>query len=127
MKNGFLLNLSMRYVGILGATINRFNCKNVKRTYIAMGHETNKDTLCTQIMACSAQNILPVRVTPKAASNRIVVQDGAVRAYVTTVPENGKATKDVVKLLSKALHIPKSRITLLRGATSRDKQFHIQD
>ena len=68
---------------------------------------------------------ISVRVMPKASRNRITVEDGNIRVYVTTVPEGGKATKEVAKLLAKALGVPKTRLTLLRGATSRDKVFRI--
>lgn len=57
---------------------------------------------------------------------RITHVDGEIRVYVTTVPEGGKATKDVIKLLARALGIPKSRLELLRGATSRDKVFGVK-
>ena len=67
-----------------------------------------------------------VRVTPKASRNAIVVEDGAIRAYVTVVPEGGKANAAVVKLLAKALGVAKSRLTLIRGETSRDKVFRIE-
>ncbi len=69
---------------------------------------------------------IAVRVTPKAAANRIVVEDGLIRVYVTTVPEGGKATAAVVKMLAKSLGVPKTRLTLVRGATSRDKVFRLQ-
>ncbi len=68
---------------------------------------------------------IAVRVTPKASRDRILVEDDAIRIYVTTVPEDGKANKAVVKLLSKALGVPKTRLDLIRGATSRDKVFRI--
>ena len=68
---------------------------------------------------------IEVRVTPKASRMRITYIDGEIRVYVTTVPEGGKATKEVIKLLAHALGIPKSRLQLLRGATSRDKVFGI--
>ncbi len=68
---------------------------------------------------------ISVRVTPKASRDRIVVEEESVRVYVTTVPEDGKANKAVVKLLSKALKVPKTRLELVRGATSRDKVFRI--
>ena len=68
---------------------------------------------------------IAVRVTPKASRDRILVDDDAIRVYVTTVPEDGKANKAVVKLLSKALGVPKTRLDLIRGATSRDKVFRI--
>lgn len=68
---------------------------------------------------------IKVRVTPKASRMRITYLEGEIRVYVTTVPEGGKATKDVVKMLAHALGIPKSRLKLLRGITSRDKVFGI--
>jgi uncharacterized protein YggU (UPF0235/DUF167 family) len=66
-----------------------------------------------------------VRVTPKASRNAVVVEEGAIRVYVTTVPEDGRATAAVVKLLAKSMGIAKTRLTLVRGATSRDKQFRL--
>lgn len=69
---------------------------------------------------------IQVRVTPKAAANRIAVDaDGLIRVYVTTVPEGGKATAAVVQLLAKAIGIPKSRLELVRGETSREKLFRV--
>ncbi|SDH42242.1 DUF167 domain-containing protein [Alloyangia pacifica] len=70
--------------------------------------------------------VLELRVTPKASRNEIREEEGQIRVYVTTVPENGKANEAVVKLLSKALGVPKSRLTLVRGATSRDKAFRVE-
>lgn len=69
---------------------------------------------------------IAVRATPKASRNRITHEGGMIRVYVTTVPEGGKATKEVVKLLAHALGVPKSQLKLLRGATSRDKVFGIK-
>lgn len=66
-----------------------------------------------------------MRVTPKASRDRITVEDDQIRVYVTTVPEDGKATAAVQKLLAKALGVAKTRLILLRGATSRDKVFRI--
>lgn len=69
---------------------------------------------------------LTVRVTPKAARNLVEERDGMLRVLVTTVPEDGKANKAVIKLLSQVLGIPKSRLELVQGATSRDKVFRIR-
>lgn len=68
---------------------------------------------------------IAVRVTPRASRNAVLVEDGAIRVYVTTVPEDGKATKAVVALLAKAMGVAKSRLVLLRGATARDKVFRL--
>ncbi len=72
--------------------------------------------------------IFTVRVTPRAARNKVMIDpDGRadLRVLVTTVPEGGKANAAVVKLLSRALGVPKSRIALVRGGSGRDKQFRV--
>ncbi len=66
-----------------------------------------------------------IRVTPKASRNVVELREGVVRVYVTAVPEDGKATAAAAKLLAKALGIPKTRLTLIRGAASRDKVFRV--
>ena len=69
--------------------------------------------------------MLAVRVTPRASRDRVVLEEGQIRIHVTCVPEDGKANKAVTALLAKALGVAKSRLTLLRGATSRDKLFRL--
>jgi uncharacterized protein YggU (UPF0235/DUF167 family) len=44
---------------------------------------------------------------------------------VTTVPEGGKANAAVLKLLAKALGVPKSRLAIVQGETGRDKVIEI--
>lgn len=68
---------------------------------------------------------LVLRVTPKAARNHLSEADGIVSVRVTTVPENGKANAAVIKLLARALDLPKSRLRLLRGQRGRDKIVEI--
>lgn len=73
-------------------------------------------------------NRIALRVTPKASRNAIVpgdAPDAPVRVYVTTVPEGGKANASVLKLLSKALGVPKSRLRVVQGETGRDKLVEI--
>ncbi len=72
--------------------------------------------------------IITVRVTPRASRNKVIADpDGRadLRVMVTTVPEGGKANAAVIKLLSRALGVPKSRIELVRGGSGRDKQFRV--
>ncbi len=73
-------------------------------------------------LAVSGREI-KVRVTPKASRNDVRLAAGILKISVTTVPEDGKATRAVIKLLARALGVAPSRLTLLRGATSRDKVF----
>lgn len=66
-----------------------------------------------------------VRVTPKASRNAVVAEGGTIRVYVTVVPEGGKANAAVTALLAKALGVAKTRLTLTRGTSSRDKLFRL--
>ena len=67
---------------------------------------------------------LAVRATPKARRNAIEPGD-PVRVWVTAPPDRGKANDAVRRLLAKALGIAPTRLTLTRGAASRDKQFQM--
>ncbi len=70
---------------------------------------------------------LAVRVTPKAARERI----GEVRAlpdgtpelcvYVTVAPEDGKANAAVLRLLAKHFGVAPSSLRVMRGAQGRNK------
>ena len=64
---------------------------------------------------------LRVRVTPGARTESIAIVDGAVQVKVRAKPQDGAANTAVEALVAKALGIPKSRCSVLRGATSREK------
>ncbi|MDR0726778.1 MAG: DUF167 domain-containing protein [Rickettsiales bacterium] len=69
-----------------------------------------------------------VRVIPKAKLNKITVgDDGNYKIHTTTAPEDGKANEAVIRLLADHLGLPRSKIKLVRGDTSRDKVFTTQD
>lgn len=70
---------------------------------------------------------IAVRVTPRASHNAVVIEGGAIRVYVTVVPEDGKANDAVRKLLAAELGVAKSRLVLVRGQTARDKVFRLED
>lgn len=66
---------------------------------------------------------ISIRVTPKAARTSLTREGDTLRATVTMVPENGKANAAVQALLAKAMGVAPSRLTLIRGQTSRCKTF----
>lgn len=69
---------------------------------------------------------IAVRVTPRAARDTLTrTDDGSLRAGVTAPPEDGRANAAVTRLLARALGVAPSRLTLLRGATARDKLFRL--
>jgi|TARA_B100000315_G_C14161124_1_gene400104 hypothetical protein len=65
---------------------------------------------------------LEIRVTPRAKRNSVELSSpGQLRVRVTVAPEDGKANAAVLKLLAKTLGVPKSRMSIIRGQTNRDK------
>ena len=73
-----------------------------------------------------------VKIVPKAQRNEIVGWDKdengmkELKLRVAAAPEKGQANKAVIELLSKHLKIGKSKVTLLKGETCRNKKFIIQ-
>lgn len=74
---------------------------------------------------------LTLKLTPKAKQTAItaiaddVEGDCYLKVSVTAVPENGKANRAVIKLLSNEWKIAKSHITIIRGQTSTRKTIEI--
>lgn len=69
---------------------------------------------------------LALRVTPRARTEGLEIADGRLLAKVRAKPEDGKATAAVLALVAAALGIAPSRVTLLRGATSREKLLRVE-
>ena len=70
---------------------------------------------------------LTVRVTPRAARDRIdgFDGDGVLRLRVTAPPAEEEANVAVVKLLARALGLPARDVILVSGATARRKVFEV--
>lgn len=67
-----------------------------------------------------------LRVTPRARREEITRDAGGIRVAVFAPPEDGRANAAVQALLAHALGVAKSRLVLVRGATSRDKLFRLE-
>jgi len=72
-----------------------------------------------------------LRVTPRGGRDDIdgveTLADGrsVVKVRVRAVAEGGEANRAVLELLAKALGVPKARLKILSGATSRLKQVAV--
>ena len=73
---------------------------------------------------------LAIRATPNARGDAIVLPGtGAapvLAVRTTATPEDGRANEAILALLATALDRPRSALTLLRGATARDKLVRIE-
>jgi uncharacterized protein len=72
-----------------------------------------------------------LRVTPRGGRDDIdgleTLADGrtVLKVRVRAIADGGEANRAVTELLAKALGVPKARVRLLSGATSRLKQIAI--
>jgi len=72
-----------------------------------------------------------LRVTPRGGRDDIdgiaTLSDGrsVLKVRVRAIADGGEANRAVTELLANSLHVPKARVRLLSGATSRLKQIAI--
>lgn len=52
--------------------------------------------------------------------------DEYIKGFVTTIPEKGKANKELIKLLSKKLHFAKSLFQIIQGETEHLKKIFVK-
>ena len=71
--------------------------------------------------------LLRVKLTPRASGDAIqeITQD-QVRIRVTSPPVDNKANEHLIKFLSKKLKVPRSKISIVRGQTSKNKVLRIE-
>jgi uncharacterized protein len=70
---------------------------------------------------------IAVRVQPRARRDELAGErDGALLVRVTAPPVEGHANEAVRKLLAKRLRIAPGRVSVVRGASGRDKLVEVQ-
>ena len=70
---------------------------------------------------------LALRVQPRASKNEIASERaGTLLVRVTAPPVDGKANAAVRRLIAKRLGVPASRVSIVRGESSRDKLVEVE-
>jgi uncharacterized protein (TIGR00251 family) len=68
-----------------------------------------------------------VKVAPRASHNKIAqISEGVLKVRLTAPPVEGAANRALVKLLAKALGLPKSKVQVIKGLKSRDKRILVE-
>ncbi|MFH1874785.1 MAG: DUF167 domain-containing protein [Pseudomonadota bacterium] len=66
-------------------------------------------------------------ISPRASKSKIKGErNGALAIALRSAPVEGKANQELIEFLAKLLSVPKSKISILRGETSRTKLVFIQ-
>ncbi len=66
-----------------------------------------------------------MRVIPGAKVEKLGIENETLKIWIRAAPEDGKANKAVIALLTQRLKIPNNAATIISGQTSRDKRIKI--
>jgi len=70
---------------------------------------------------------LLLKVTPNASRNEIAgLSGGILQVRIAAPPERGKANRELIAFLSRALGVRKTAIAIIRGENSRHKAIAIE-
>jgi len=70
--------------------------------------------------------VIEIKVTPSSGRQKMSLNaQGILKCHLKSPPIKGKANAELIKFLSKALHLPKEKVTIIHGATSRKKRIKI--
>ena len=69
-----------------------------------------------------------VRVKPRSSRSKLVgVREGALEIALRAPPVDGAANGELVQVLSKALGVPRSAVSIASGASGRNKRVDVDD
>ena len=69
---------------------------------------------------------IEVRVTPRSTRNKVdVTEQGRLHIWTSAPPTDGQANAAICDLVAKALAIPRTSVSVMRGGTSRNKVLQI--
>jgi len=70
---------------------------------------------------------IKIKVLPRSSHNEVVgeMTDGTLKIKLTAPPVDGKANEALIKLLTEHFSVPKNKIKLVSGLTSKNKIIEI--
>ena len=70
---------------------------------------------------------IPVLVLPRSSRNAVVgLQDNCLKIKISKPPVDGQANAACCRLLAERFNIPASKVTVVRGHTSRRKTIRLE-
>ena len=70
--------------------------------------------------------IIEVKVIPSSGRNKWVLEEnGLLKCFLKSAPERGLANKELIKLITHVVDLPKTDVYLLSGDKNRNKRVKI--
>ncbi len=74
----------------------------------------------------NADVLIAIRVTTRAGKDAVTGErEGRLTLSVRAAPTDGEANASVIKVLAKAMGVPKSSVELVHGARGREKSVRV--
>jgi hypothetical protein len=74
-----------------------------------------------------AEATIQVRLRPRGHADELIgFEAGVLQARVSAPPVDGKANKALCRLIAKRVGVAPSRVSVVRGAKSRDKLVQVE-
>ncbi len=75
----------------------------------------------------ASNRLLPVKVQPGASRNEVAgFSGGVLQLKIAAPPVKGKANRELINFLSRLLDVKKSSISIVKGATGRNKLIAVE-
>lgn len=71
--------------------------------------------------------LISLRVIPRSGRNTLEWDGDGLKVHLTASPVDGAANKALIALLADQLSVPKRMLSIVRGATSRQKVVEIEN
>lgn len=72
--------------------------------------------------------IIMVKIVPRAKKTVCILDSNKqLKCYIKSLPEGGKANKELLDYLASCLHLPKNKVSIATGFTSSTKRILIDD
>lgn len=70
---------------------------------------------------------IKIKVIPRAKKQELItLPDGSLRIKLRSVPEKGKANKELIELIAGHYGVSKSSVTIIKGEFAREKIVSIE-
>ena len=70
--------------------------------------------------------IIAIKVVPNAGKQQCILdKSGHLKCYLKSLPEDGRANRELIKMLAQLCKIPQAEVSIIAGATSRTKKIKI--
>jgi uncharacterized protein (TIGR00251 family) len=78
------------------------------------------------IRACDGRLLVTCQVTPRSRQERIACEGTRLRVWLHAPPVEGAANEALLELFARTLRLPRRRVTLERGMSTRQKTVAVE-